>query len=720
MSKFADEILTEMSKGILNWYDFKEGSTILEVTNDNVTDVWEKQHFYDYIILNGVLETCKNPKGLLSLCKCILNSNGTLLLATDNRLGIRYFCGDRDPFTGRSFDGIENYRRSLSSDGAREGRCYSQAEIENFLNETGFNSRRFYAVLPDIKHPQLIFAEDYIPTEELAMRYFPLYNNPDTVFLEEEFLYTDLIQNGLFYKLANSYLVECTLPENMANINQVTLSMDRDNEDVFLTIIRRDKRVEKRAVYKEGQKRLGQLIENAKDLEMHNINVVEADFTNGKYVMPFIDAPLASVYLKNLAHTDQEKFISEMDRFRDLILKSSDVVEVSDEEGIILKRGYFDLVPINSFFVNNVFLFYDQEFYVQNYPANVMITRLVDLIYQGDFELEQHLPKDFFLERYGLKLQIAKWRKLIREFLMELRNEKELRVFHEKHRRNMEMVHTNRQRINYSESEYQRLFVDIFNGLENKKLILFGSGNFSRKFMALYGKEYPIYAVLDNKPSKWGNVFEGVNIVSPKMLEKLDVDEYKVIICIKNYLAVMKQLQNMGVKHLGIYDTNKEYQRKTNVRVFQKSIEDTPKKYHVGYIAGVFDLFHIGHLNMFKRAKEQCDYLIVGVVTDEGVRKNKKVEPFIPFEERIEMVRSCKYVDEAVEIPLNYAGTRDAYRLHHFDAQFSGSDYINNPDWLAEKEFLKKHGAELVFFPYTEQTSSTKIKALINKKLEEQ
>ena len=132
---------------------------------------------------------------------------------------------------------------------------------------------------------------------------------------------------------------------------------------------------------------------------------------------------------------------------------------------------------------------------------------------------------------------------------------------------------------------------------------------------------------------------------------------------------------------------------------------------------GTFDLFHVGHLNMFRRAKEQCDYLVVGVVSDAGVRKFKKAEPFIPFEERLEMVRSCRYVDQAEEIPLDYGGTRDAWRMYHFDVQFSGSDYVDDPSWLADKEFLEKRGAELVFFPYTEQTSSTKIKALISQHL---
>ena len=120
---------------------------------------------------------------------------------------------------------------------------------------------------------------------------------------------------------------------------------------------------------------------------------------------------------------------------------------------------------------------------------------------------------------------------------------------------------------------------------------------------------------------------------------------------------------------------------------------------------------------MFRHAKEMCDYLIVGVVSDEGVKMKKKAELFIPFEERIEIVRSCKYVDEAVEIPFVYCRTPEAFRKYHFDVQFSGSDYENDPGWLAMKDYLEQNGSTLVFFPYTEQTSSTKIKALINKQL---
>ena len=106
----------------------------------------------------------------------------------------------------------------------------------------------------------------------------------------------------------------------------------------------------------------------------------------------------------------------------------------------------------------------------------------------------------------------------------------------------------------------------------------------------------------------------------------------------------------------------------------------------------------------------------MGVVTDEGVKNSKRTMPFIPFEERLEIVRSCRYVDEAVEIPADRNSTEEAYRRYQFDVQFSGSDYANDETWLAKREFLRKHGADMFFFPYTESTSSTKIKGQIERK----
>ena len=137
------------------------------------------------------------------------------------------------------------------------------------------------------------------------------------------------------------------------------------------------------------------------------------------------------------------------------------------------------------------------------------------------------------------------------------------------------------------------------------------------------------------------------------------------------------------------------------------------KQYKIGYTQGVFDMFHIGHLNLINHAKEQCEYLIVGFLTDELVVHFKKNPPYVPFEERIQMVESCKYVDEAVPVTFETIGKIDAWDRYHYDAFFSGDDYEGNPVWMEEKRLLNERGSDVIFFPYTQTTSSTKIKKAI-------
>lgn len=141
------------------------------------------------------------------------------------------------------------------------------------------------------------------------------------------------------------------------------------------------------------------------------------------------------------------------------------------------------------------------------------------------------------------------------------------------------------------------------------------------------------------------------------------------------------------------------------------------KRYNKGYVAGVFDLFHVGHLNLFENAKKECEYLMVGVLTDELVVHFKKRPPYIPFEERIRIVQSLKAVDEAVGVDFTNIAKMDAWNLYHFDCLFSGNDYVDNPSWIADKELLNAVGSDIFFFPYTQSTSSTYIKDLITKSL---
>ena len=137
------------------------------------------------------------------------------------------------------------------------------------------------------------------------------------------------------------------------------------------------------------------------------------------------------------------------------------------------------------------------------------------------------------------------------------------------------------------------------------------------------------------------------------------------------------------------------------------------KKYKVGYTTGVFDMFHIGHLNVLKNAKEQCDYLIVGVSTDELVMQSKGHEPIIPYEERRAIVEAIQYVDKVVpQIDKNKFG---AWEKYHFDAMFVGDDWKGKPLFVEAEAKLKEVGADVVYFPYTAHISSTQLREKIGK-----
>lgn len=131
----------------------------------------------------------------------------------------------------------------------------------------------------------------------------------------------------------------------------------------------------------------------------------------------------------------------------------------------------------------------------------------------------------------------------------------------------------------------------------------------------------------------------------------------------------------------------------------------------VGYTTGVYDLFHIGHLNILRRAKEQCDKLIVGITTDELSKSVKNKIPIIPFRERMEIVKSIKYVDGVV--PQTNMDKFEAWKKIGFDVMFVGDDWKGTSIWNElEKKFFE-FDVRIVYLPYTQHTSSTKLRLVL-------
>ncbi len=140
------------------------------------------------------------------------------------------------------------------------------------------------------------------------------------------------------------------------------------------------------------------------------------------------------------------------------------------------------------------------------------------------------------------------------------------------------------------------------------------------------------------------------------------------------------------------------------------------KKYHIGYTCGVFDLFHIGHLNLLERCKDLCDILIVGICDDNYVRNIKGKEPVFSEDERLRIMKAIKYVDDALLIDIETTDNKLlALEKIGFDVLFSGDDWKGSDRYLKTEEQFSPLGISIEYLPYTQEISTSHIKdKLIN------
>lgn len=140
------------------------------------------------------------------------------------------------------------------------------------------------------------------------------------------------------------------------------------------------------------------------------------------------------------------------------------------------------------------------------------------------------------------------------------------------------------------------------------------------------------------------------------------------------------------------------------------------KKYHIGYTCGVYDLFHIGHLNLFERCKEMCDILIVGVCDDTYVRDVKHKEPVINENDRLRIVKALKVVDDAFLVDIETTNDKMlALNKFKFDVLFSGDDWKGTERYNKTEKDFSKYGVSIEYLPYTKEISTTKIKEKLQK-----
>ncbi|WP_232547219.1 adenylyltransferase/cytidyltransferase family protein [Propioniciclava soli] len=136
-----------------------------------------------------------------------------------------------------------------------------------------------------------------------------------------------------------------------------------------------------------------------------------------------------------------------------------------------------------------------------------------------------------------------------------------------------------------------------------------------------------------------------------------------------------------------------------------------PARYRLGYVPGAWDMFHIGHLNIIRRARENCERLVVGVVTDEALFAAKGKYPMVPLEERMEIVRALAMVDDVV---VDFSSDkREVWERVRFDVLFKGDDWKGTPKGERLEAAMESVGVTVFYFPYTAHTSSTVLRRVL-------
>lgn len=755
--------LSELANGLLGWYPFEKDGKILQIgswfgaftsmlslRSKAVTIVEpdpyrasmtkKRQNALSNVEIReqAVLEYCKNCTKqydtiilavdeqideysdassyarVLKEVRGLLKKEGKLLFAVPNRLGVRYLCGAPDPYTKVRFDGItENNSRLYRFD---------REELLRMMEDVGFPYVKMYYPMSDHHYAQVIYTDDWRPGADVLERIHIYMGQKTERLLYECELVRQLAQNGVMHCFTNSFLVEAgETPCN--SVIYAALSAERDRNRAFATNIYADGIVEKQSLYPDGQAGLTELIKNTQSLAQRGIPVLFMEEKEGKVSMKRINTPSLSQYLRDSARKDVKLFTDCMDKLRTYILDSSE--HVSSEKncmrhlapeadwGVILQKAYLEMIPVNSFWVDGDILFYDQEFTRENCPANYVLFRALRDIYAFSPEIEERISLEEMKDRYGLSAVWDLYAQEEERFQTELRRRNLYMGFYPWVKHLFGTVQENRRRLDLPDTREERDYFNALSNLDDRRIILFGAGRMAGHYLNRYGKEHPPVFIVDNSADKWGSHKDGIEIKSPEALLRLMPGTFRVVITVGNYVPIAAQLEGMGIGA----DSYRIFTREMDTLLDSKLINPmSDGKYHMGYVTGVFDLFHIGHLNLLRNCKSRCHYLVAGVLTDELTEQDKHKTPFISFEERMEIVRQCNYVDRVIPVDFHNTNKVDAWKELRYGCLFSGSDHEGEAYWVWLQRQLRSLGSELEFFPYTKSTSSTMLQAAIRER----
>ena len=456
--------LTHFRQNILNWYAFQENSDILEIgcgmgaitellcqkaksvtsvelskrrasaaylrcrnySNleiivGNLNDI-EFEKKFDYITLIGVLEyqgrytDSENPfKDFLSKIKSLLKPNGKLLIAIENKYGLKYWCGAREDHTAIPFDGLNQYILSKTA------QTFSRQELAALVKSAGFENSFFYYPLPDYKFPQVIYSDEYLPKNSSIDNWLPYYY-PDTstMIADETLIYKDIIKNNVFPFFSNSFFVECAVNKNdhVGYTKYIVSSPLRKKEYRINTVLNED------GFFKYAEKASENQLYNIENIYNNliksgiNIAHIKKDKLSLS-IETITGTSLTSEFIKLYEAKDIDSIISLWKRLY-CELKSSSPSTVPEKNILItngltdnfylnkndklLEYGYIDMIHKNCFVNNDKFTWIDQEWAINGLPASLILFYNIYNLYSANSWMEKILPAIKLLDYFEISV----------------------------------------------------------------------------------------------------------------------------------------------------------------------------------------------------------------------------------------------------------------------------------------------------------------------------
>lgn len=403
----------------------------LEIIVGNLNDI-EFQDKFDYITLIGVLEyqgtytDSDNPyKDFLCKAKSLLKEDGKLLIAIENKYGVKYWCGAAEDHTGIPFDGLNQYKLS-----GRRVRTFAKKELEQLLEESGFMNPFFYFPMPDYKLPTVVYSEKYLPGNEVLENVLPYYApSSQTLLVEEEELYKDIVKNGVFDFFANSFLVECSASIAKRGMEEektifALLGSKREREYRIGTMINTAGHAIKFPLNDNiyVYNHLTQIMKNMEKLADRNIKILPYRQDGTKLVSEYQESLLLEDILRYASDRRNVGLLWKLwDELLEQIEASSDTVEQGDcliyelgidkyeehkDYGKILKEGYLDMIPRNCFIEGEELIWFDQEWVLDNIPSKFILFRGMLQTYVRFPVMNYVIPMQEWLEHYGINIYL--------------------------------------------------------------------------------------------------------------------------------------------------------------------------------------------------------------------------------------------------------------------------------------------------------------------------